>query len=345
MSDSSAMTQPFQIGVGLGSSDPTRLRRLATIGDGAGLSFLSVGDNPGHLLETYVSLTVLEESTEHCRIGTSVTNPGTRHPLVVASALSSLDALAPGRVFLGIATGRSRSPARIDELRSHIVALRELWSIGTTNFRGETLTLAWDARPVPILVGAAGPRALRLAGELGDGAIIETGVTPDVMEQALAHIAEGARAGGRDPAALELWWYLKSSIALSEDEAVELAVPGLAASAALVLGRDPDRHRVPERFHAACRHAAAHYDLGRHISAGADDPNRQLVSDPDLLAYLLDRYGCVGTPGTWVDRLRQLRERGVQRLFCAAVVPNLDFFLEAAGHALTDVNSAAAPAG
>ena len=329
--------RPFQIGIGLGTTDPDGLRRAAALADRGGITFVSVGDNPGHLLETYVSLTLLATSTSTCRVGTSMTNPLSRDPQVVASALSTLDRIAPGRVFLGISTGRARAAGRVQDLRDFLIALRELWTQGRTVHRGQEYELSWEAHAVPILVGASGPRSLRLAGELGDGVVIETGVSPDVMDDALAHIAEGALAAGKHLADLELWWYLKSALADTSKEALELGLAGLAASAALVLGRDPAGRLVPERFHDACRRARARYDMSSHVRTDGPDPNRQLVADPDFQAYLLDRYGCIGTPDEWRTRIATLRARGVERIFCAAVVPDREYFVSTAADVLATI--------
>lgn len=334
---------PFEIGVGLGTDRPEDLRRVAEVGDRVGISFLSVGDNPGHLLETYVSLTLLAEATSRTRVGTAMTNPAARDPLVVASALSTLDRVAPGRVFLGIATGRARTSATagVDELRRHLVALRELWAHGTTVHRGQRLDLSWDARPVPILVGAAGPRALALAGELADGVVVETGVSPEVVERATTAIAAGARAAGRDRRELETWWYLKSSLGSTPEEARARAQVGLAASAALSLGPDPAARGVPSRFHEHCRRAHAEYDMAAHVRAEGADPNRHLIADPDFQDYLLDRYGLVGTEAGWRQRIGDLRARGIDRVFCAAVVPDREAFVAGAGSVLAAVRGEA----
>jgi 5,10-methylenetetrahydromethanopterin reductase len=329
----------FGIGVGLGTTEPDGLLRAARLGDKGGLSFVSVGDNPGHLLETYVSLTQLVGATERCRVGTSMTNPLARDPLVVASALSSLDLVAPGRVFLGIGTGRAGASASSATLRAFVIALRELWSQGHAEYKGKTYNLSWDARPVPIIIGASGPKALRIAGELGDGAIVETGVAPAAMQAARAAISDGAESAGRTIDDIELWWYLKSAIAETPEEARALGTAGLAASAALVLGRDPVARHVPPEFHDACVAARAGYDMSSHVSTSGDDPNRALISDPAFFEYLLDRYGCIGTPDEWRDRIADLRTRGVDRIFCAAVVPDREYFISTVADVLATVNS------
>jgi alkanesulfonate monooxygenase SsuD/methylene tetrahydromethanopterin reductase-like flavin-dependent oxidoreductase (luciferase family) len=321
---------PFRLGLGLGaaSGDYELFRRCAAAAERGGFSFVSVGDNPGALKETYVSLSVLAMSTETCRIGTAVTNPVHRDPLVVASAFSSVESLAPGRVFCGIGTGRARRPASLDTLRQHVAILRDLWAKEEADYRGETLRLGWDARPVPIFVCVSGPRGLRLAGEIADGVIVESGVNSESVAQAEQWIREGAGAAGRDADAIERWWYLKTAVAETDEEALSQALAPVAASGGFVLGRDPGVHGVPNRFHDDCRRLRAGYDKSAHISTGPDDPNRRLLEPGPFRDYLFDRFALAGSPAAWGERIAELRTRGVQNVFCAAVVPDIEYFVQ-----------------
>ena len=327
----------FEIGIGVGTRDYDSLRVKAAIADEGQLSFLSIGDNPGNLKETYVSLTVLASASTRIRVGTSVTNPSFRDPLVVASALSSIESIAPGRVFLGISSGRARKGSSVEDLRDHVTAIKALWRDGHTEHRGERLELNWDAKPVPVIIAGSGPKSLALAGELGDGAMIEAGVRPENIEWARGHIDAGAKAAGRRVDDLDLWWYLKSSIGETHEEALGYASAQLASAGAHVLGHIPHARGVPEHLQAGCRDLHARYDMATHVSTGGDDPNRRLLEDPVLRDYLLDRFGLVGTKQGWIDRIKELQARGVQRIFCAAVVPNLDDLIRVAG---TDVLTA-----
>ncbi len=63
-------------------------------------------------------------------------------------------------------------------LREFLTVLRELFTTGTADFRGEVLTAVPPlpatvpgADPVPLLVAAMGPQALRATGELADGTL------------------------------------------------------------------------------------------------------------------------------------------------------------------------------
>ena len=57
-------------------------------------------------------------------------------------------------------------------------------------------------QPVPIYMAASGPLAAKLAGRLGDGFICTSGKPRELYVELVAKLEEGARAAGRDPAAL-----------------------------------------------------------------------------------------------------------------------------------------------
>ena len=56
--------------------------------------------------DPYPLLTLMAGATERLRLGTCVTNPGTREPTVTASSLATLDELSEGRMDLCIGRGR-----------------------------------------------------------------------------------------------------------------------------------------------------------------------------------------------------------------------------------------------
>lgn len=142
-------------------------------------------------------------ATSRVTLGTAVTNVVTRHPAVVASAARTVAELAPGRFVLGVGVGDSSvGPVGLRastgaELRERLGVVRDLLAGREVGF-GDVRSRLRDPVPVPIHLAASGPRNLRLAGELADGAILLTGVAPGPLAAATERIREGARAAGRD---------------------------------------------------------------------------------------------------------------------------------------------------
>ncbi|GAB3430541.1 TIGR03564 family F420-dependent LLM class oxidoreductase [Actinophytocola sediminis] len=121
-------------------------------------------------------------------VGTSVVPIFGRHPILVASQARTAQAATGGRFTLGVGLGAESltEPVYglpferpIARLREFLTAIRSVLDTGSVEFRGETLTAVtpWPAvvpgaqPPVPVVVAAMGPQALRVTGELADGTV------------------------------------------------------------------------------------------------------------------------------------------------------------------------------
>lgn len=157
--------------------------------------------------DVFTSLTAAALGTERIGLGTAVTNFATRHPAVLASAARSVAELAPGRFVLGVGVGNSSvgpvgmRPSTGAEMRAGIATLRTLLEGRDHDFGGSVSRLR-DPVEVPVFMAASGPRNLRLAGEIADGAVLLSGVSPSTLADAAARVAEGAHAAGRAPVPL-----------------------------------------------------------------------------------------------------------------------------------------------
>jgi probable F420-dependent oxidoreductase len=155
-----------------------------------------------HLFDPLGTLTWAAASTTTIGLGTSVLVLPQHHPLYLANALGSLDALSGGRLTVGAGVGWSKAEfdaldqsfenrgARTDEI---IDVLRTCWSEDPASFHGEYYDFAEirvlpkPAHDIPIWVGGSGPRARRRATEKGDGYQL-IGVTPDEAREPIAAV-------------------------------------------------------------------------------------------------------------------------------------------------------------
>lgn len=129
----------------------------------------------------------LAGGTSTIRFGTRVLIAAYRHPVVLAKELATIDAIAGGRMILGVGAGwmaeefaavgvpMTERFARLDE---HIAVMRNIWRNGVTSFRGrfyEHVAAGFAPQPpgpghtIPIVVGGHGDGALRRAARYGDG--------------------------------------------------------------------------------------------------------------------------------------------------------------------------------
>lgn len=143
----------------------------------------------GH--DIWISMARVAEATSRIRFGPAVLIPSYRHPLAQASAIATVEALAPGRLLVGFGTGftgRSglgKPPLTLDYVRRHIEQVRGLLQGEAVDIDGGMAQLlatdGWLApRPVrvPLLLAAQGPRGRQLAREVADGLIALGGAAP-----------------------------------------------------------------------------------------------------------------------------------------------------------------------
>ncbi|MEU2257997.1 TIGR03564 family F420-dependent LLM class oxidoreductase [Nocardia xishanensis] len=151
----------------------------------AGLDSLWFGQQFSH--DTIGVAAVVGREVPELEVGTSAVPIPARHPLFVASQAQTAQAAVHGRFTLGLGLGAaafSEPVFGIDydrpiaRLREFLTVLRDVFHTGTVDFHGETLTAATPfsaavagASPVPVLVAAMGPQALRVTGELADGTL------------------------------------------------------------------------------------------------------------------------------------------------------------------------------
>lgn len=122
-----------------------------------------------------------------------------------------LHRLFPGRVTIGVGHGiqswMQQAGAAVESpmtlLREYLAALRALLAGSQLSNDGryvhlDDVTLEWPpSEAPPVLVGAIGPRTLRLSGEAADGTVLAAGNGPEEVRRARELIAEGQAAAGR----------------------------------------------------------------------------------------------------------------------------------------------------
>jgi 5,10-methylenetetrahydromethanopterin reductase len=145
--------------------------------------------------------------------------------------MQSVEELAPGRIKCIIGTGYTsastigRKAATLAQMRACIMALKGLLAGQTVDFNGTAGRLQYAAgRHIPVLMAASGPKAIELAGEVADGALLMVGYTPGIVAAALECLECGARRGGRRLKDLEIIWAVRTGTAASTAEAQRQAL-------------------------------------------------------------------------------------------------------------------------
>jgi 5,10-methylenetetrahydromethanopterin reductase len=179
-----------------------------------------VADSQSTFREAFTLLGACAATTDRILLTTGVTNPVTRMTPVLASAFATLDELAPGRVIVAIGKGDTSvrsiglAPPGLGEFERAVDELRALLANGGDAFQ-------WGPRPLPLYLTASGPKALRLAGRLGDGVLFQVGAHPRLIDYALREIDVGARESGRTVDDLVLCARVACAVADDRETALE----------------------------------------------------------------------------------------------------------------------------
>jgi probable F420-dependent oxidoreductase len=196
----------MQFGVVLQTDPPaSRTVHLAKLAEQFGFSHAWTFDS--HLLweEPYVIHSAILSETKRIKVGPFVTNPATRDWTVTASVFATLNEMYGNRTVCGIGRGDSAvrvtngAPTSLKTLRESIHVIRELGNSRSVEHNGATLRFPWSTgSELELWVAAYGPLALKLAGEVGDGFILQL-ADPDITEWMIRTVRDAAAAAGRDP--------------------------------------------------------------------------------------------------------------------------------------------------
>ena len=271
---------------------PAEYVRLAALAEESGFDQIWVS-NDLFFHSAAVLVTAAASATSRIKLGVGVFNPVSMHSSEIAMVAASLHELSGSRALLGIGAGADRFlgwagipfDAPVQRTERAIKQIRALLA-GDAPWAPDG-RMRIEVTPVPIYVGAMGPRMLRMAGRVADGALPLL-FPPSHYRVAADQIAEGAAAAGRDPQAIDVAACIWCSISLDAKRARQalaekieyygpsfspdlLARAGLKASDFDAGAISPEMLSLgvaggPQDVVIACNKLAA--DGARHISFG-----------------------------------------------------------------------------
>lgn len=203
--------------------------------------------------------------TKRARIGTAVVVSPVIPTVALAEQAAVVDILSEGRLVLGLGAGwraeeftefGATFAHRYQALEDAVRALPELWASGKA-------TPAPIQQPLPIWVGARGPRGARLAGRTGSGLLW---IDPDLVEPYVAGLAS----------------------------ATVPVRPRLGGLANIFLADDPDRVRATIRENG--RRNRSSYQGADASVKPATFPKLKILTPADAADYV--RRLCSGLPVT-----------------------------------------------
>jgi len=218
---------------------PERLREVALATERAGIPELWLWEDCFSESGVAPAASVLAW-TQTLRVGVGLFPVPLRNVALTAMELATLARLFPGRLLPGIGHGvldwmeqvgaREASPLTL--LREYGTALRRLLDGESVTTEGRYVTLRdvqlrWSPPPIPLLIGAEGPKTLALAGQIGDGLILVGSALPERVAATIA-VAQTARDEAGITAPLDVVYFLSLPVT-SDAAAVTAAIEPLMA--------------------------------------------------------------------------------------------------------------------
>ena len=311
---------------------------LAVAAERVGYDFCWVWDSPMIRSNLWAVLALVADRTSTIRVGSGVAVPALRMAPVTANAIATINAIAPGRTFLGLGTGNTalramgQLPMKVADYAEHIRVIKGLLAGETVDYTANGIThpIRFQSlelghidieHPIPIHVGGFGPRAQALAGELGDGLItgLPRGGTDRRVprQRAARRRARGRSLDGFETTALVNLLLLRPGETLSTPRVVQEVGSSLMVNLHYLYDRyresaaEPPAYVEPiwEQYVAFRAERDRQRDVTEAHSShyGHLDPAEARFVTPEMI-----RTFCIaGHPGEIIDQLRALQAEGL----------------------------------
>jgi probable F420-dependent oxidoreductase len=306
----------MEFGVVLQTNPPaSKVVELARLAEMEGFDYVWTFDS--HLLweEPFVIYSQILAQTRRVIVGPMVTNPATRDWTVTASLFATLNEMFGNRTICGIGRGDSAvrvtngKPTTLATLRDAVHVIRELANGREVEYNGSQLRFPWGTKSrLDVWVAAYGPKALALAGEVGDGFILQL-ADPSIVEWSIKAVREAAKKAGRDPSSVRICVaapaYVTDDIAYGRDQCRWFG--GMVGNhvADIVARYGEGGAAVPQALTDYIKGREG-YDYNEHGRAG--NTHTQFVPDE-----IVDRFCLIGPASLHVERLKELEALGVDQ--------------------------------
>jgi len=297
-----------------GVVSPDRARALVRLAESHGFEYCWFYDS--HILwrESFVAMAMCMEHTTKMRFAPCVTNPDVRDWSLAASLYGSLAAQSNGRIDIGLGRGDSSrrvmgnkpaSMARVAEFTHKVKAMVRGEEVSYDSCP-EPVKFPWaDGYELPVWIAAYGPIALKVAGEVGDGVILqiaEPGLCKWFADQAIG----AGVAAGRDMSGYKVQAAAPAFFG-GMDECIEATkwFPAMVGNhvADIVEKYGTDSGLVPKSLTSYIEKRRG-YDYSKH--GQSDNPYLDFIT-PDVV----ENFCVLGTPEQHIEKIKQLKAAGV----------------------------------
>lgn len=314
---------------------PDELIEQAVAAEEAGFDAIACSDHlrawwpdgepaPAHCGNPWVWLGAAGQATESVSLGTAVTGLVHRYnPVVVAQQVATLEALNPGRAYLGVGSSEAMNeiPAGFDwpsvgeqlqRTEESLEIITRLLDGQTVDFEGKyfrtsgaRLYLKNERRP-PVYMSAFGEQAAAIAGRHADG--VWTLADPRQAPAVIAAYRRSAEEAGREPGQV----ILQTLASWAEDD-----------DAALAGAREWKGTMVDEHYTHPVADPAEIYAAGNEISDTAFKAQAIVASDPAVHVRRLKAMKQLGPTAIVVMNVAGADPLGMLRMYGESVLPEL----------------------
>lgn len=297
--------------------------------------------------ESFPVLALAAQATSRLKFGHLVTNPGTREPTVLASLYATLHDISGGRMAMGIGRGDSarryigQQPVKVAEFETALRMIKPFMNGHEVTWNEKELQLKWVRRElpeIPMWVAGYGPKALAVAGRVGDGVIIQL-ADPEIIQWIMSTARAAAEEAGRDPSELKCIVCAPSHVSDDLADAREQTrwFPAMVSNHVvdLIERYGADGSVVPRALTDFVQ-ARTFYDYDDHSRVGA--AHGEFVTDE-----ICDRFSVLGSVEQVTAKLRELESIGVDHFSIYLMTHGQEQTLAAYGeHVIPALTGAAA---
>jgi probable F420-dependent oxidoreductase len=288
-----------------------------------------------HILwqDGYILLTLAAAATSSIKLGHCVTNPGIREPTVTASAYATLHDVSGGRMVMGIGRGDSSrrvvglDPVPVREFEAALEMIKDLMNGREVRWNDQTLKLEWARTDpeIPMYVAGYGPRALGVAGRVGDGVVIQL-ADPEITRWIIERARTAALDAGRDADALAPIVCAPAVVDpdISRWREETRWFPAMVSNHVKdLIARYGTNGEIPRALTDFAQRVEE-YDYHEHSRVGAE--HGKYISDE-----IVDRFCLLGDADQHIARLRELEQLGVRQVNLYVMTHSIEDTLERYG--------------
>ena len=297
-----------------GVISPDRARALVKQAEAGGFSYCWYYDS--HILwrECYPAIAMCMEHTTTMRFGPCVTNPLARDLSMTASLFGSLALQSGGRIDMGLGRGDSsvrvmgKKPATLARLTEFTQKVKALIRGEEVSYEGcvDPVQFPWaEGYELPVWIAAYGPKALAVAGEIGDGVILQI-AEPSLCKWFTDQAVSAGEAAGKDMSNYRVMSAAPAYFG-SKEECIERTkwFPAMVGNhvADIVEKYGAESGLVPESLTSYIENRRG-YDYSKH--GQSDNPFLDFIT-PEIV----ESFCVLGEVENHISKLRELEAAGV----------------------------------